>query len=170
MGYLRVIRQLVRQKYFSRPPPDRDSSRVVGRVGVNRELWGSLHQKDRGVMDKVFFGVGVMFVTFSATFLAIPLYDMFCRSTGQGKAEKEGHKAYAPPRKDPKIKSRTIRVEFDGNVQGKLRWAFHPEQRFVTVAPGETALAFFKAKNLSDEPTVGVSVYVPEIPCPKSVP
>ena len=110
-------------------------------------------------MDKVFFGVGVMFTTFSATFLAIPLYDMFCRSTGQGKAEKDGHKSYAPPANDPKIKGRTIRVEFDGTVQGRLRWAFHPEQKYVTVAPGETALAFFKAKNLSDEPTIGVSVY-----------
>ncbi len=98
-----------------------------------------------------------------ATFLAIPLYDMFCRSTGQGKAEKTGHKSYAPPSDDPKVKNRTIRVEFDGNVQGKLRWAFHPEQRYVTVAPGETALAFFKAKNLSDEPTVGVSVYADNI-------
>ena len=110
-------------------------------------------------MDKVFMGVGVMFFTFSATFLAIPLYDMFCRSTGQGKADKEGHKSYAPPGNDPKIKNRTIRVEFDGTVQGRLRWAFYPEQKYVTVAPGETALAFFKAKNLSDEPTIGISVY-----------
>jgi cytochrome c oxidase assembly protein subunit 11 len=107
----------------------------------------------------VFFGVGAMFTTFSATFLAIPLYDMFCRSTGQGKAEKDGHKSYAPPADDPRIKSRTIRVEFDGTVQGRLRWAFYPEQKYVTVSPGETALAFFKAKNLSDEPTIGVSVY-----------
>jgi cytochrome c oxidase assembly protein subunit 11 len=114
---------------------------------------------ERSLTDKVFVGVGVMFVTFSATFLAIPLYDMFCRSTGQGKADQTGHKAYSAPAEDPRIRNRTIRVEFDGTVQGRLRWAFYPEQKYVTVSPGETALAFFKAKNLSDEPTVGVSVY-----------
>jgi len=158
MGYIRAIRDLMRQKYFT-GSVQRTPRAVGNHYGVKRELWGSLHQEQRTILDKVFFGVGVMFFTFSATFLAIPLYDMFCRSTGQGKADKEGHKAYSPPKEDPKVKGRTIRVEFDGTVQGRLRWAFHPEQRFVTVAPGETALAFFKAKNLSDEPTVGVSVY-----------
>lgn len=129
------------------------------RAGVTREKWGSLHQTGDAIMDKVYFGVGLMFFTFSATFISIPLYDMFCRSSGTGSADKTGHKAYAPPKDDPKVTSRTIKVEFDGSVQGRLRWAFHPEQKFVVVSPGETALAFFKAKNLSDEPTIGVSVY-----------
>jgi cytochrome c oxidase assembly protein subunit 11 len=133
--------------------------RAGASVGVRRELWGSSNQMGRSLTDKVFVGVGVMFMTFSATFLAIPLYDMFCRSTGQGKADQSGHKSYSAPTEDPRVRNRTIRVEFDGTVQGRLRWAFYPEQKYVTVAPGETALAFFKAKNLSDEPTVGVSVY-----------
>jgi cytochrome c oxidase assembly protein subunit 11 len=126
---------------------------------AKRERWGSSYQDGKNIMDKVFFGVGVMFFTFSATFISIPLYDMFCRSSGIGTAEKEGHKSYAAPVDDPKVKKRTIKVEFDGTVQGRLRWAFYPEQKYVMVAPGETALAFFKAKNLSDEPTIGVSVY-----------
>jgi cytochrome c oxidase assembly protein subunit 11 len=154
MSYFRVVKDLVRQKWF----PSVASSRHT-RVGLRRDEWGTSRQSSDRIMDKVFFSVGVMFTTFSATFLAIPLYDMFCRSTGQGKAEKDGHKSYAPPADNPKVKSRTIRVEFDGSVQGRLRWAFYPEQKYVTVVPGETALAFFKAKNLSDEPTIGVSVY-----------
>ena len=155
MRYIKTIGNLLSQR-FSRSKPTYPLS---SHVGVRRERWGTTFQSNVGIMDKVFFGVGVMFFTFSATFLAVPLYDMFCRSTGQGKADKVGHKAYAPPSSDPKLKSRTIRVEFDGSVQGRLRWAFEPEQKYVMVAPGETALAFFKAKNLSDEPTVGVSVY-----------
>ena len=158
MGYFRVLKELFRQN-LARPSVNRSGNRRTVPVGIRRELWGSSNQADDRIMDKVFMGVGVMFFTFSATFLAIPLYDMFCRSTGQGKADKEGHKSYAPPGNDPKIKNRTIRVEFDGTVQGRLRWAFYPEQKYVTVAPGETALAFFKAKNLSDEPTIGISVY-----------
>ena len=46
-------------------------------VGIRRDLWGSSNQSNANIMDKVFFGVGVMFFTFSATFIAIPLYDMF---------------------------------------------------------------------------------------------
>ena len=159
MSYVRALRDLFRQKYRS-TRHGRSSVRSGSvPVGIKRELWGSLNQTQDKVIDKVFFGVGVMFITFSATFLSIPLYDMFCRSSGTGSADKEGHKAYSPPGDDPKLKNRTIRVEFDGTVQGRLRWDFYPEQKYVTVSPGETALAFFKAKNLSDEPTIGISVY-----------
>lgn len=156
MGYIQGLRNILRQQVSShRLSPS--SGRSL--VGYRKEAWGTFHQSRVKIIDKVFFGVGVMFFTFSATFLAIPLYDMFCRSSGTGTAEKDGHKAYAAPPDDPKVKGRTIKVEFDGTVQGRLRWAFHPEQKYVTVSPGETALAFFKAKNLSDEPTIGVSVY-----------
>lgn len=159
MSYIRALRDLFRQRYGRIGRGEITRGKAEARVGYRRDRWGTSYQSDDKIRDKVFFGVGVMFTTFSATFLAIPLYDMFCRSTGQGKAEKDGHKSYAPPADDPRIKSRTIRVDFDGTVQGRLRWAFYPEQKYVTVSPGETALAFFKAKNLSDEPTIGVSVY-----------
>ena len=155
MSYFRALKDVVRYELGT-------TRHVVPRnhrSGHIKESWGPSQQTNGRVMDKVYMGVGVMFFTFSATFLAIPLYDMFCRSSGTGSAEKEGHKVYSAPPDNPKLKARTIKVEFDGTVQGRLRWAFHPEQKYVTVTPGETALAFFKAKNLSNEPTIGVSVY-----------
>merc|ERR1711972_507932 len=36
---------------------------------------------------------------------------------------------------------------------------FVPQQRRVVVGLGETALAFYRAKNTSDKPIIGVSVY-----------
>lgn len=156
MSFVRALGDLAKLRLGWSAPTKR---RPLRSVAGSREMWGGMHQEKQSLVDKVYFGVGVMLLTFSATFLAIPLYDMFCRSSGTGAAEKEGHKAYAPPANTPAIKNRTFKVEFDGNVQGRLRWAFYPEQKFVTVSPGETALAFFKAKNLSDEPTIGVSVY-----------
>lgn len=156
MSYFRAVSDILKHQLgWSSALNARSGRSVVGK----RELWGVHYQERNSVLDKVYFGVGVMLFTFSATFLAIPLYDMFCRSSGTGTADKEGHKAYSPPANNPAIKNRTFKVEFDGNVQGRLRWSFYPEQKFVTVSPGETALAFFKAKNLSDEPTIGVSVY-----------
>ncbi|CAZ82227.1 unnamed protein product [Tuber melanosporum] len=38
-------------------------------------------------------------------------------------------------------------------------WKFTPQQREVRVLPGETALAFYKAKNCSKEDIIGVATY-----------
>merc|ERR1712187_1034428 len=40
-----------------------------------------------------------------------------------------------------------------------LPWEFVPQQRRITVGLGETALAFYRAKNTTDKPIIGVSVY-----------
>ncbi|KAF4701727.1 Cytochrome c oxidase assembly protein cox11, mitochondrial, partial [Perkinsus olseni] len=44
-------------------------------------------------------------------------------------------------------------------VQSTLKWDFYPEQRSVYVTPGETALAFFRAKNRTNKPIIGMSTY-----------
>src|SRR5258705_6220692 len=36
---------------------------------------------------------------------------------------------------------------------------FRSEQKFVTVLPGETSLAFYKAKNASPQDIVGIATY-----------
>ena len=47
-------------------------------------------------------------------------------------------------------------------------WSFQPSQQFLTVKPGETALAFYTASNVSDESVIGMSTYniVPEYAAP----
>ena len=55
--------------------------------------------------------------------------------------------------------SRRLRITFVGTVSDILPWKFIAQQREVRVLPGETALAFYKAKNLSDEDIIGVATY-----------
>lgn len=40
-----------------------------------------------------------------------------------------------------------------------MRWNFRPQQNEIKVVPGETALAFYTAKNPTDVPVIGISTY-----------
>merc|ERR1719188_688090 len=96
---------------------------------------------------------------FGAVWAFVPLYKMYCQSTGQGQAV-QGHKEYsAPPDPNFKAAKRLITVDFAGTVHTALPWEFVPQQRRVVVGLGETALAFYRAKNNTDRPIIGVSVY-----------
>ena len=105
------------------------------------------------------WAAGIFFFFMAASWVIVPFYQILCGSSG-GLAKKEGtgsHQKYAPP--PSATKNRLIRVEFATAVQGRLRWSFEPEQKYIYVTPGETALAFFKAKNRSLVPVIGTSVY-----------
>jgi len=96
---------------------------------------------------------------FAGVWALIPLYKMYCQSTGQGQAVL-GHKEYsAPPDPDSKAAKRLVTVDFAATVHPSLPWTFEPQQRRVLVGLGETALAFYRAKNTCDRPIIGVSVY-----------
>jgi cytochrome c oxidase assembly protein subunit 11 len=63
------------------------------------------------------------------------------------------------------VLDRVIRVRFDANVDSGLPWTFHPDQNYIDVKIGETALAFFKATNNTSTPVTGQAVFnvAPEI-------
>ena len=52
-----------------------------------------------------------------------------------------------------------IRVHFNADHSEQLPWKFIPQQKFVNVLPGETSLAFYKAKNVSNEDIIGIATY-----------
>lgn len=56
-------------------------------------------------------------------------------------------------------KDKRILVRFEARVDPSLPWDFTPVQDYVVVRPGQTALAFFQAKNRTPVPITGVSVY-----------
>jgi cytochrome c oxidase assembly protein subunit 11 len=55
-----------------------------------------------------------------------------------------------------KVENRQILVKFVASTSSDLQWNFEPSQSEITVAPGETALAFFKAKNNTNRPIIGI--------------
>ncbi|MGC1178056.1 MAG: cytochrome c oxidase assembly protein [Methyloceanibacter sp.] len=87
------------------------------------------------------------------SFASVPLYRLFCQATGYGGL---------PQRADTgadRVLDRTIRIRFDGNVDGALPWTFAPVQQTMDVKIGETALAFFKATNRAAVPVTGQAIF-----------
>ncbi len=86
-------------------------------------------------------------------YASVPLYDLFCRVTGFG-----GTPGVAAVPSGTVIE-REMTVRFDASINPALPWRFAPSQRPMTVRVGETALAFYRAENLSDVPTVGTATF-----------
>lgn len=57
------------------------------------------------------------------------------------------------------IKDKIITIRFNADIGASMRWNFRPQQYEIKVMPGETALAFYTAKNPTDHTVTGISTY-----------
>ncbi|CAN0029089.1 unnamed protein product [Heterosigma akashiwo] len=92
------------------------------------------------------------------TYASVPLYKVFCQMTGFGGTTQRASVTQAESVR-PVEGGRLVRVTFDGNVADTMPWAFRPQQQDVRVVPGETALAFYTAKNRGATNITGVATY-----------
>ncbi|GFN78255.1 cytochrome c oxidase assembly protein cox11, mitochondrial, partial [Plakobranchus ocellatus] len=90
-------------------------------------------------------------------YAGVPLYKVFCQATGLGGQAVRGHDTSQV--ETMQAVDRPIKVRFNADVASSMRWNFKPQQTEVTVRPGETALAFYTAKNPTDKPIIGISTY-----------
>ncbi|KAF9768954.1 hypothetical protein IL306_013687 [Fusarium sp. DS 682] len=100
------------------------------------------------------------------TYGSVPLYKMICQTTGWGGQPIRAHggpgsgeEGDLASRLVPVKDAKRIKVTFSASVSDVLPWKFVPQQREVRVLPGETALAFYKATNTSDQDIIGVATY-----------
>lgn len=98
---------------------------------------------------------GVALAVFVLTFSLVPLYRIACEKVFGVRLERGASQTAGMRVGDSR---RTVRVEFDGGVNSKLPWAFHPEQLTMEVVPGELNEAMYFARNDSDRPLVGSAV------------
>eukprot|EP00092_Neocalanus_flemingeri_P011403 GFUD01012286.1.p1 GENE.GFUD01012286.1~~GFUD01012286.1.p1 ORF type:complete len:263 (-),score=54.75 GFUD01012286.1:92-880(-) len=96
--------------------------------------------------------------TVGASYAAVPLYRVFCQSTSYGGTVKEGHDVEKVETMK-KSEDRLLTIKFNADTAAQMRWNFKPQQPVVYVHPGETALAFYTAKNPTDKPIDGISTY-----------
>ncbi|GBN01631.1 Cytochrome c oxidase assembly protein COX11, mitochondrial [Araneus ventricosus] len=93
-----------------------------------------------------------------STYLSVLLYRLYCQTTGKGGQavlEEAGEKIASMK----SIKNRLITVNFNADLNSKMRWNFKPQQPYVRVSPGETALAFYTARNPTSASVTGVATY-----------
>lgn len=102
-------------------------------------------------------GIKLLWVVAASILFAVslvPLYDVFCTVTGlNGKTNN-----VAALNSSSVDTTRTVRVEFTGNVMPGLGWNFYPKQASMQVHPGQIETATFVAKNITTEVVAGQAV------------
>ncbi|MCC4597291.1 cytochrome c oxidase assembly protein [Xanthomonas campestris pv. phormiicola] len=100
--------------------------------------------------------VGVALAVFVLTFSLVPLYRIACEKVFGVRLERGPGEG--PQAGKPLVGKRTVKVEFDGGVNSKLPWSFHPEQLTMQVVPGELNEALYYARNDGERAIVGSAV------------
>lgn len=116
-----------------------------------------LKQKNRKI---VVYVTSVVVGMLGLTYASVPLYKVFCQATGFGGTTQRVLDTQENQSKMvPVSTARPIRIYFTGVVSDAMPWTFTPQQREVTLVPGETSLAFYTAKNPTSKPITGVATY-----------
>lgn len=89
------------------------------------------------------------------SFASVPLYDWFCRVTGFGGETRVASRA-AP---ESGVTEQTIRIRLDASLEAGMPWEFEPVQRQMTLRFGETVVAFYRARNPTDETVAGTASF-----------
>ncbi|SCV05773.1 LANO_0H14862g1_1 [Lachancea nothofagi CBS 11611] len=104
-----------------------------------------------------FTSIAVIFL--GLAYAAVPLYRAICARTGWGGIPITDKRKFTDDKLIPVESDKRIRIAFTSEVSQILPWKFTPEQREVRVLPGETALAFYRAKNTGDKDIIGMATY-----------
>jgi cytochrome c oxidase assembly protein subunit 11 len=99
--------------------------------------------------------VAVALAAFAFTFSLVPLYRIACEKVFGIRLDNSAVELVDTARAQS---TRTITVEFDGGVNSKLPWEFHPNQLTMQVRPGEQYETTYLARNASDRTIVASAV------------
>lgn len=123
----------------------------------------------------------MIFVAFSSPIL----YDVFCKATGYNGTIRKitSNDPYSKIVQEATIKffnersnktlygvsemqdhvnnqeQKSLKIEFDANVNNKLNWEFYPKVPSIEVTPGSTFLVYFYIKNRSNSDNIGTAIY-----------
>jgi len=130
---------------------------------MTMEAQGKARKKANVEFAKVLFALAIG--TVGATYASVPLYRVFCRATGFGGTtrratidEKVASEGWSAGKLD-EAAQRELLITFNADVAEGMPWKFTPTQKSIKVVPGESALAFYTARNLSSQPITGVATY-----------
>ena len=118
---------------------------------VNQDHANVVTMRKLAVVAMAMFGFG---------FALIPFYQKICEVTGVNNVLKAD--AVENTQVDA---ARSVTIEFDSNLSGKLPWTFRPLQANVRVHPGELTTVVYEIRNTSDRTVTGQAVpsYGPQL-------
>ena len=106
----------------------------------------------------VLYLISLCVLTVGASYAAVPLYRIYCQASGYGGTVKKGHDTTKIATMKSN-KERLITVKFNADTAATMQWNFRPQQSEVKLFAGETALAFYTARNPTPKPIDGISTY-----------
>lgn len=127
------------------------------RSGVPFPRFYSTPRKDTSFKTRstVYYIAGVGVLAVGLSYAAVPLYRLFCQAYSYGGTTG----AVESVKSLKKLEDRPITIRFNADISSSMRWNFKPQQSEITVIPGETALAFYTARNPTDHTVTGISTY-----------
>lgn len=167
--YHRLIRS--HHQPFSTLQPLRNTTPPKPSLGGRESLQAQMEAQRSAAYKKrnqslLMYTAAAFIVGVGVTYAAVPLYRAFCSATGFSGTPMVGLGRFSPDKLfpqyfDPATRSATkrIRVTFNADHSDALPWTFKPSQDEIFVLPGETALAFYKAKNKGDKDITGIATY-----------
>lgn len=105
------------------------------------------------------YALSVAILVGGLSYAAVPLYRLYCQASGYGGTVRVASDIGEKIENMEKQKHRVLKVKFNADKGATMQWNFRPQQTEIKIVPGETALAFYTAKNPTDVAITGVSTY-----------
>jgi len=169
MNRLIIYRPFVFKRFLQVSVPT--SSHILKRFSSTNKEFERLfkefvrEQKNRR-MNIALYMSSMAILMLGLTYASVPLYKMFCEATGFDgiikKIDDDEETILSTVRQlSTRINDKLplIRVHFSSTPSSLLPWIFEPVQTEISLKPGETALAFYRAKNESNRPIIGIATY-----------
>lgn len=111
-------------------------------------ITGEQQREARVTLIKLLLIIPVMLV-FCASL--VPLYKQICQVLGISASQAVASNTQVDP-------TRSIRVDFDANLNGGFSWRFEPVEKSVTVHPGAMVTINYRVTNMAPHATTGRAV------------
>ncbi|XP_062508050.1 cytochrome c oxidase assembly protein COX11, mitochondrial-like [Corticium candelabrum] len=131
---------------------------LTNRITVRTVTTDTMRGNSRRNITIVVYTVAAITGVAGLSYAAVPLYRLYCQTSGLGGTVKSNTSAKKMEEMRP-VRDRVLTIRFNADKSANMRWSFKPLQSEVKVVPGETALAFYSAKNPTDKPISGISTY-----------
>ncbi|KAH9278756.1 Cytochrome c oxidase assembly protein COX11, mitochondrial [Echinococcus granulosus] len=131
-------------------------------ISICRQVFRPISQDAHNYRRKtaLYYSTGLGIFMLGLGYAGVPLYRIYCAKSGRGSNTDGARVSNADfiARMKP-VRERRITVEFSADTYSHMAWSFKPLQKRLTIVPGETALAFYTAKNPTSKPIVGIATY-----------
>lgn len=137
------------------------SHRCMAQLNRKPDVSSSSHRPPRSKKSGenfLLYTTSIVIAMFAASYGAVPLYKLYCQSSGKGgqaiRDKKNEKVADMVPNSN-----RILSIKFTAQTHKNMPWSFTPVQDRIVIKPGETALVFYRVKNHLDEPVIGIATY-----------